>query len=81
MKKRKGVKGFKDIELWLQGETLKHNTLQPLAAAGLVQLACKDCTDIPAWSICEHHGLERDYISYVNAPMNLNEKQFVGDSR
>jgi len=50
MKKRLGVEGFKEIERWLRKEALKIREAQPLAAVGLIQAACLDGTDIPAWS-------------------------------
>jgi hypothetical protein len=50
MKKRIGVEGFATIEEHLRREALKHRTHQPLAAKGLIQAACVDGTDLPAWS-------------------------------
>ena len=48
MKKRIGVEGFRIIEAWLRGEALRLRRSQPLSAAGLVQAACIDGTDLPA---------------------------------
>lgn len=54
MKKRIGIEGFRIIEAWLRGQALKHRRSQPLSAAGLVQAACMDGTDIPVWSRDPH---------------------------
>ncbi len=50
MKKRIGAEGFRIIEAWLRREALRLRRSQPLSAAGLVQAACIDGTDLPAWS-------------------------------
>jgi len=50
MKKRIGSEGFRIIEAWLRREALKLRASQPLTAAGLVQAACVDGTDLRAWS-------------------------------
>jgi len=50
MKKRIGADGFRVIEAWLRREALKLRVSQPLTAAGLVQAACVDGTDLRAWS-------------------------------
>jgi hypothetical protein len=50
MKKRIGAEGFRIIEAWLRREALKLRSSQPLTAAGLVQAACVDGTDLRAWS-------------------------------
>jgi len=50
MKKRIGAEGFRTIEAWLRHEALKIRASQPLAAAGLIQAAGIDGTDLPAWS-------------------------------
>ena len=50
MKKRVGVEGFRAIEEWLRHEALRLRESQPLSAVGLVQAACVDGTDLPAWS-------------------------------
>jgi len=59
MKKRVGVEGFRIIEAWLRHEALKHRRNQPLSAAGLVQAACIDGTDLPAWSSRGPHDTGR----------------------
>jgi hypothetical protein len=50
MKKRIGAEGFRVIEAWMRREALKLRESQPLSAAGLVQAACVDGTDLRAWS-------------------------------
>jgi len=50
MKKRIGKEGFHTIEAWLRHQALKLRPSQPLSAVGLVQAACIDGTDLPAWS-------------------------------
>lgn len=50
MKKRIGVEGFRAIEEWLRHEALRLRESQPLSAVGLIQAACVDGTDLPAWS-------------------------------
>ena len=59
MKRRIGVDGFRAIEAWLRRETLRLRESQPLAAAGLVQAACFDGTDFPAWSSRDPHDTSR----------------------
>jgi len=59
MKKRIGKEGFRIIEAWTRHEALKLRRSQPLAAAGLVQAACIDGTDIPAWSSRDPHDTRR----------------------
>jgi len=59
MKKRIGSEGFRIIEAWLRREALKHRRSQPLSAAGLVQAACMDGTDLPAWSSRDPHDTRR----------------------
>jgi len=56
MKKRIGAEGFRIIEAWLRHEALKHRRSQPLSATGLVQAACIDGTDLPAWSSRDPHN-------------------------
>jgi len=48
MKKRIGAEGFRNIEAWLRREALRLRKTQPLSAAGLIQVACIDGTDLPA---------------------------------
>jgi len=61
MKKRIGVEGFKQIESWLRSEALKVRASQPLSAVGLIQAACLDGTDIPAWSSRDPHETGRGH--------------------
>ena len=55
MKKRVGAEGFRIIEAWMRHEALKNRVTQPLSAAGLIQAACMDGTDIPALSSHDPH--------------------------
>jgi len=55
MKKRIKEEGFRIIEAFLRGEALKMRESQPLAAAGLIQAAFFDGTDLPAWSSRDPH--------------------------
>src|SRR4030042_5473535 len=50
MKKRIGVEGFRAIEEWLRHKALRLRESQPLSAVGLIEAACVDGTDLPAWS-------------------------------
>lgn len=50
MKKRIGVEGFRAIDAWLRRQALRLRESQPLSAVGLVQAACLDGTDLPAWA-------------------------------
>ena len=59
MKKRVGLEGFRVIEAWLRHEALKLRESQPLAAVGLVQAACMDGTDLPAWSSRDPHDTRK----------------------
>jgi hypothetical protein len=59
MKKRVGVEGFTIIEAYLRKEALKHRAHQPLASTGLIQAACMDGTDLPAWSSRDPHDTSR----------------------
>jgi len=59
MKKRIGVEGFRAIEEWLRHEALRLRESQPLSAIGLVQAACVDGTDLPAWSSRDPHDTSR----------------------
>ena len=59
MKKRIGVEGFRIIEAWTRHEALKIRASQPLSAAGLIQAACIDGTDMPAWSSRDPHNTGR----------------------
>jgi len=59
MKKRVGAEGFRIIEAWMRHEALKNRATQPLSAVGLIQAACMDGTDIPAWSSRDPHDTRR----------------------
>jgi hypothetical protein len=59
MKQRIGVEGFRAIEAWLRHEALRLRDSQPLSAVGLVQAACMDGTDLPAWSSRDPHDTSR----------------------
>jgi hypothetical protein len=59
MKGRIGAEGFRVIEAWLRREALRLRESQPLAAAGLVQAAGIDGTDLPAWSSRDPHDTSR----------------------
>ena len=50
MKRRVGAEGFRLIEAYLRHEALGLRESQPFTAAGLVQAACIDGTDLRAWS-------------------------------
>ncbi|MFP3952089.1 MAG: transposase [Candidatus Bathyarchaeia archaeon] len=56
MKKRIGAAGFQMIEAYLRHEALKLRTRHPIAAAGLIQGACIDGTDLHAWSSRDPHN-------------------------
>ena len=59
MKRRIGAEGFRIIEAWLRREALRLRESQPLTAVGLVQAACMDGTDLPAWSSRDLHDNSR----------------------
>jgi hypothetical protein len=59
MKTRIGVEGFLAIEEWLRHEALRLRESQPLSAVGLIQAACVDGTDLPAWSSRDPHDTSR----------------------
>ena len=59
MKKRIGVQGFRAIEEWLRHEALRLRESQPLSAVGLIQAACVDGTDLPAWSSRDPHDTRK----------------------
>ncbi len=59
MKKRIGADGFRIIEAWLRREALRRRRSQPLSAAGLVQAACIDGADLPAWSSRDPHNTKQ----------------------
>jgi hypothetical protein len=59
MKLRIGIEGFRAVEAWLRREALKLRESQPFSAVGLVQAACIDGTDLPAWSSRDPHDSSR----------------------
>jgi hypothetical protein len=76
MKKRVGVEGFATIEEHLRREALKHRAHQPLAAEGLVQAACVDGTDLPAWSSRDPHNT-RQGLGDPEARVGRGKKGFT----
>jgi hypothetical protein len=76
MKKRIGVKGFSKIEKWLRHEALKLRKSQPLSAVGLIQAACVDGTDLPAWSSRDPHDTSRG-LGDRDARLGRGKKGFV----
>src|SRR4030042_4652095 len=61
MKKRIGAEGFRAVEKWLRHEALRLRKSQPLSAVGLIQAACVDGTDLPAWSSRDPHDTSRGF--------------------
>jgi len=59
MKKRIGKAGFKGVESYLRKEANRLRFQHPLLAAGLIQAACLDGTDLPAWSSRDPHDNTR----------------------
>jgi len=76
MKKRIGAEGFKAIEVWLRREALKLRESQPLSAVGLVQAACVDGTDLPAWSSRDPHDTNRG-LGDPDARLGRGKKGFI----
>jgi len=76
MKKRIGAEGFRIIEAYLRHEALKHRTHQPLAAKGLIQAACVDGTDLPAWSSRDPHNT-RQGLGDPDARVGRGKKGFT----
>jgi len=76
MKKRIGVEGFRIIEAWLRHEALKIRASQPLAAAGLIQAAGIDGTDLPAWSSRDPHDTSRG-LGDPDARVGRGKKGFM----
>jgi len=76
MKKRIGVQGFRIIEEWLRHEALKLRESQPLSAVGLVQAACVDGTDLPAWSSRDPHDTSRG-LGDRDARLGRGKKGFI----
>jgi len=59
MKKRIGAEGFRVIEAYLRHQALRIRECHPLAAAGLIQAACMDGTELRAWSSRDPHDTRR----------------------
>jgi hypothetical protein len=76
MKKRIGVEGFRAVEKWLRREALRLRKSQPLSAVGLVQAACVDGTDLPAWSSRDPHDTSRG-LGDPEARLGRGKKGFV----
>jgi hypothetical protein len=76
MKKRIGVEGFCAIEEWLRHEALRLRESQPLSAVGLIQAACVDGTDLPAWSSRDPHDTSRG-LGDPDARLGRGKKGFI----
>jgi len=76
MKKRIGVEGFRTLEKWLRHEALKLRKSQPLSAVGLIQAACVDGTDLPAWSSRDPHDTSRG-LGDPDARLGRGKKGFI----
>ena len=75
MKKRIEPEGFRIIEAWTRHEALKHRRSQLLSATGLVQAACIDGTDLPAWSSRDPHDTGRG-LGDLDARVGRGKKGF-----
>jgi len=76
MKKRLGQEIFSAIERHLRHEALRLRESQPLAAVGLVQAACIDGTDFPAWSSRDPHETGRG-LGDPDARLGRGKKGFI----
>jgi hypothetical protein len=76
MKKRIGAEGFRKLEKWLRHEALRLRKSQPLSGVGLVQAACVDGTDLPAWSSRDPHDTCRG-LGDRDARLGRGKKGFV----
>jgi hypothetical protein len=76
MKKCIGTEGFSAIERWLRHEALRLRKSQPLSAVGLIQAACVDGTDLPAWSSRDPHDTSRG-LGDRDARLGRGKKGFV----
>lgn len=76
MKKRIGVEGFRAIEEYLRHEALRLRESQPLSAVGLIQAACVDGTDLPAWSSRDPHDTSRG-LGDPDARLGRGKKGFI----
>jgi hypothetical protein len=76
MRKRIGAKGFCKIERWFRREALRLRESQPLSAVGLIQAACVDGTNLPAWSSRDPHDTSRG-LGDRDARLGRGKKGFV----
>ena len=76
MKRRIGVEGFRTIEEWLRHKALRLRESQPLSAVGLIQAACVDGTDLPAWSSRDPHDTSRG-LGDPDARLGRGKKGFI----
>jgi hypothetical protein len=76
MKKRIGVEGFRTIEEGLRQKALMLRESQPLSAVGLIQAACVDGTDLPAWSSRDPHDTSRG-LGDPDARLGRGKKGFI----
>ena len=76
MKKRIGVEGFCIIEAWLRTQALRLRRNQPLSAAGLVQAAGLDGTELPALSSRNPHNTRRG-LGDPDAQLGRGKKGFL----
>jgi hypothetical protein len=79
MKKRVGVEGFRTIEEWLRHEALRLRESQPLSAVGLVQAACIDGTDFPAWSSRDPHDTRKG-LGDPDARLGRGKNKIIDDT-
>ena len=76
LKKRIGAEGFRAVEKWLRHEALRLRKSQPLSAVGLIQAACVDGTDLPAWSSRDPHDTSRGFGD-PEARLGRGKKGFI----
>ena len=76
MKRRIGAEGFRIIEMWVRHEALRLRRSQPLTAVGLIQAACMDGTDLPAWSSRDPHNTRRG-LGDPDARLGRGKKGFL----
>lgn len=76
MKKRLGKEGFSSIERHLRHEALRLRESQPLSAVGLIQAACIDGTDFPAWSSRDPHETGKG-LGDPDARLGRGKKGFI----
>jgi len=76
MKSRIGAEGFRAIEAHLRREALKIRESQPMAASGLIQAACFDGTDLPAWSSRYPHDTRKG-LGDPEARVGMGKRGFI----